>query len=154
MGSATHEGAALKRGTEGTDEQLVRVLEETATNKVLEKLEGPLKNIVHEAVAEAIVHAVHAEYPPRKLPAARRRATAKPEEIRRPKEGGRCDAVWRELDKIRQKRHATPALQDILRVGQKKRWNPNNTRVEYYNWRKANGISGRLTAGQQVGTNA
>lgn len=148
MGSATHEGA-LRRGTEGADEKLVKVLEETATHKVLEKLEEPLRNIVHEAVAEAIVHAVHAD-PRVRLPRrpARQRVST---EVKRPKEGGRCEKVWKELDRLAAKRDTPPQLQDILRVGERRSWNPNNTRVEYYQWRKANGISGRLSGSHRSG---
>src|SRR4051812_13676745 len=88
----------------GADEHLVRVLEDTAMAKIMEKLEQPLQNIVREAVREAVVHAVHSEgrttslnaLAPRAAPRRKRTATA---EAHRPKAGGRCDAVWKELDK-------------------------------------------------------
>lgn len=118
-----------------TDAAFVRNLEKAAMDKILEKLEGPLQGIVHDALSEAIVHAMHAE--PRSFAADRETS------IRLPKEGGLCAAVWIELDKVHAKK-GTPTLKEALKIGARKKWNPNNTRVEYYAWRKHKGISGRL----------
>lgn len=140
--------------TGGADEALVRVLEDTALAKIMEKLEGPLQNIVHEAVHEAIVHATHASGAPinpaalaPSVPSRRQRAATKTA-ASRPKAGGLCDAVWKELDKHREKR-GVPSLSDVQKLAKRKHWNPNNARVEYYNWRRANGISGRLPQAAQ-----
>jgi hypothetical protein len=134
---------AKKGAQEGADAKLVRVLEETAVHKVLERLEAALGPIVHEAVSEAIVHAMHADGAA--MPKAEPRSFApkgEAVEVKLPKEGGLCAAVWTELDKLAKK--GTPELQAILKVGGRKGWNANNTRVEYYRWRQAHGISGRV----------
>jgi hypothetical protein len=129
-----------KNGTEGADEKLVRVLEETAVNKILEKLDSVLPEIAKTAVAEAIVYAMHNDKVA--IPKRESRSFA-PKEARKPKEGGVCEAVWKELDRLKVKSKGVPKLADIQKVGDRKGWNPNNTRVEYYQWRKAQGISGR-----------
>lgn len=56
---------------------------------------------------------------------------------------GKCAQVHRQLDRMVAKQ-GTPALREIAKIGLKRGWNPNNTRSEYYSWRKAHGISGRL----------
>jgi hypothetical protein len=63
---------------------------------------------------------------------------------RRPKRGGRCEAVWRELDRMEARRKAVPRLSEIRKAGARKGWNENNTRIEYYQWRRSKGIHGRL----------
>jgi hypothetical protein len=57
---------------------------------------------------------------------------------------GVCAQVWKELDRI-QKRKPVPSLGDIMRVSSRRNWNENNTRIEYYAWRRAHGIHGRQT---------
>lgn len=109
----------------------VEVLEETTVNKILEMLEPSLREIVHKAVTEGVVHGNHTDTPPRA--------------VHRPKAGGRCAAVWDQLDAMKTASGVVPELQSILKVGKRKRWNANNTRVEYYAWRKAIGVSGRLS---------
>lgn len=144
MAAASQAGA--KTGAQGSDEKLVLVLEETATHKILEKLDGVLPEIAREAVREAIVHAIHAEGV--SVPKRRTARSQTPGDVKRPREGGRCDAVWKELDKLQAKKDAVPKLADIQKVGERRSWNPNNTRVEYYQWRKAKGISGRVDPGK------
>lgn len=61
-----------------------------------------------------------------------------------PNEGTKCRSVWNELDKMTKEAGHAPTLQEILGVARTKRWNANNTRTEYYHWRRANGIYGRL----------
>jgi len=63
--------------------------------------------------------------------------------VKRPSTGGKCRAVWDALD----------ALQGELEAGEKvtsamvkdlandEGWNPNNASIEFYQWRKFNGIS-------------
>lgn len=62
-----------------------------------------------------------------------------------PKAGGKCAAVWDELEKqFSREPNKIPALDDIMRVGKSHGWNSNNTRVEYYAWRRHKGIKGRV----------
>ena len=103
------------------------VLEETTVNKILEMLEPSLRSIVHKAVSEGVVHGDHTNATPH-----------------RPKAGGRCAAVWDQLDAMKLSSGVVPELQSILKIGKRKKWNANNTRVEYYAWRKANGVVGRI----------
>jgi hypothetical protein len=141
------DNAVANSGTEGgADEKIVRVLEKTVESKVLKGLRGTLPTLVHDAVHEAILTAVRRSdtLPIGRAPVRpRSRKSTTSSTPSRPKAGGRCEAVWKELDKLRAK-SGIPTLKDVLRMGQRKHWNPNNTRVEYYQWRKANGISGRL----------
>lgn len=101
-------------------------LEESAMRFLM----GKLPALVEEAVAKAVVTA---------------NAPAHHTVHRRPSKGGVCEAVWVELDTM-YANGVVPTFAQILRVSKKKRWNENNTRVEYYNWRQANGITGRLDA--------
>lgn len=64
---------------------------------------------------------------------------------KRPSDGTKCATVWSELDQLMKQKDEIPSLSEIQQIARRKRWNLNNTRVEYYNWRKANGIHGRLT---------
>lgn len=60
---------------------------------------------------------------------------------------GRCAQVWKTLDGLYQQ-NRIPTVDDILRVGRRRRWNPNNTRTEYYAWRRSHGIFGRMNQSQ------
>lgn len=122
--------------TNEMDNHTARTLEA----KVLRKLKRSLSEAVHEAVREL------ANDPP-SLPKGKHASDKERPSRRgvtRPLPGGLCDAVWAELDKIYARRKkAPPTLHEILEIGRKKGWNTNNTRVEYYCWRKYNGIEGR-----------
>lgn len=116
------------------DAHLVQVLQQGAAHKVLSRLNELLPSIVEESVRDAIVEAANVKLPDDRVNG----------EVRRPKDGGKCDQVWRELDRLAARSKGTPSLSDILGVAEKKKWNLNNARVEYYQWRKAHGISGRV----------
>lgn len=58
--------------------------------------------------------------------------------------GGVCQQVWEELDTIVEKTNHTPSITEVRKLASKKKWNQNNARVEYYRWRKANNITGRI----------
>uniref|UniRef100_A0AAU7B8W5 Uncharacterized protein n=1 Tax=Pseudomonas phage BL5 TaxID=3109218 RepID=A0AAU7B8W5_9VIRU len=134
----------LSVGTdENIDNKIVKVLEETVTTEVMKRLGAPLQAVVHDAVAEAIVAASHVEDQPAKAVQA-----AQDADPHRPRAGGRCAAVWEELDRLRAE-DDVPMLSDIMKVGRQRKWNENNTRVEYYQWRKFHGIRGRI--GRRVG---
>lgn len=129
----------LSVGTdENIDNKIVKVLEETVTTEVMKRLGAPLQAVVHDAVAEAIVAASHVGDQPVKAVQA-----AQDDDPHRPRAGGRCAAVWDELDRLRAE-DDVPMLSDIMKVGRQRKWNENNTRVEYYQWRKFHGIRGRL----------
>lgn len=125
-----------KQSLSGKDQQVVRALEQTVTSEVTKGL----PSLVHEAVMKALVVASNT---------AAEGAAPKSNgdtEIRRPKAGGRCAAVWDELDKLAAKGQA-PTLKQIQTVGKRRKWNENNTRIEFYQWRHYNGLRGRAVAG-------
>mgnify|MGYP003397738038 CR=1 FL=1 len=101
--------------------------------EVLKRIEEPLRTVVQDAVKEAITTASKIESEDKQPLKA---------EQQRPKTGGRCAAVWDELDKLN-KNQKVPSLKQIITVGKRKKWNENNTRVEYYQWRRFHGIEGR-----------
>lgn len=107
--------------------------------EVLHLLKEPLKDAVHEAVAHAVEKvALHPTHPAAHKPAPADSAVKAPH-----KPGGVCAAVWGELDRLAAKGE-TPTLAQIQKVGKRRKWNVNNTRIEYYLWRKAQGIHGRI----------
>ena len=112
--------------TKGAQKLNADKLEESAMRFLM----GKLPALIEEAVAKAVNTAS---------------APAHHTVLRRPSKGGVCEAVWAELDSM-YAGGEVPTFAQILRVSKKKRWNENNTRVEYYNWRQANGITGRLDA--------
>jgi hypothetical protein len=62
-------------------------------------------------------------------------------EIKRPKAGGLCAAVWAHLDK-----KGNITLQEMKATAEKKGWNVNNATIELYQWRKFNGIASHKKA--------
>jgi hypothetical protein len=61
-------------------------------------------------------------------------------ELKRPKAGGACAAVWGWLDK-----HRDAQLKDVRAVAQKKGWNLSNSEQELYQWRKFTGVASKGT---------
>lgn len=57
--------------------------------------------------------------------------------VKRPGPGGLCAAVWDYLD---EKGNCSP--KDMKPVAEARNWNYNNVRIELYQWRKFNGITG------------
>lgn len=133
-------GQRLGTETSPVDQKIVQVLEQTVETEVLKRIGEPLRAVVHDAVREAIVAASHVEEVPAESTAEEAARTSN--EPRRPKAGGRCAAVWDELDQLH-KDDGVPSLKQIMAVGKRRKWNENNTRVEYYQWRRAHGIHGR-----------
>lgn len=66
--------------------------------------------------------------------------------IKRPSAGGLCRAVWDSMDHHREITGAVPNTNDVRFLAEKNNWNKNNAMIEYYQWRKFNGISGRIAA--------
>lgn len=61
--------------------------------------------------------------------------------IKRPSAGGACRAVW---DFCWSAAPAIPTVAQVKAHAVKMGWNVNNASIEYYVWRKFNGISGRV----------
>lgn len=65
--------------------------------------------------------------------------------VKRPSAGGMCRAVWDALDAL-VAAGTQPAASDVKVLAEKNEWNKNNASIEFYQWRKFNGISGRTAA--------
>lgn len=63
--------------------------------------------------------------------------------VKRPSEGGMCRAVWDYCDALHTAEYV-PTAKDVKAQAEAAGWNPNNASIEYYQWRKFNGIRGRL----------
>jgi hypothetical protein len=110
------------------DEALVHVLEHKIKENVMTGLDAAIDQAIKRAVKSAIVSAVATE--PQPAP-----------KLARPAAGGRCAAVWETLDKLTADGKPLPTLNDMRKIGRRRRWNENNTRIEYYRWRRNNGIT-------------
>ena len=62
--------------------------------------------------------------------------------VKRPSAGGLCRAVWDYLDGVVAS-GAVPDAKGVKADAPTVGWNPNNASIEFYQWRKFNGISGR-----------
>jgi hypothetical protein len=68
--------------------------------------------------------------------------------VRMPSVGGMCRAVWDALSNMMTHDEASgtatvPTVADIKKLAEEKGWNVNNASIEYYQWRKWHGITGR-----------
>ncbi len=63
--------------------------------------------------------------------------------VTRPSAGGRCRAVWDALDAYRAETGMVPDAKVVRELAADEGWNPNNASIEFYQWRKFNGITGR-----------
>lgn len=63
--------------------------------------------------------------------------------VTRPSAGGRCRAVWDALDAYRAETNEVPTAAVVRSLAADEGWNPNNASIEFYQWRKYNGITGR-----------
>lgn len=64
--------------------------------------------------------------------------------IKRPSAGGACRAVWDKCDKLREENGGEiPTAKQVRAVAESMGWNMNNAMIEFYQWRKYNGITGR-----------
>lgn len=61
--------------------------------------------------------------------------------ITRPSVGGKCRAVWDWLDA-----HPAATSKDVKAAATEMGWNPGNASIEFYQWRKFHGITGRAKA--------
>jgi hypothetical protein len=62
--------------------------------------------------------------------------------VKRPSAGGMCRAVWDACDAI----GPSATAKDVKKLAETNGWNQNNASIEFYQWRKFNGIKGRQVA--------
>jgi len=62
--------------------------------------------------------------------------------IKKPSVGGQCRAVWDALDDM-VTAGTQPTAKQVKALAEERGWNPNNASIEFYQWRKFNGIRGR-----------
>lgn len=63
--------------------------------------------------------------------------------IKRPSAGGKCRAVWDALDALQTELGTQPTSKQVKVLADTQGWNSNNASIEFYQWRKFNGITGR-----------
>lgn len=64
--------------------------------------------------------------------------------VRRPSAGGLCRAVWDACWAHQAATGTPPTAKEVKAIAEANGWNPNNASIEYYQWRKFNGITGRV----------
>ncbi len=64
----------------------------------------------------------------------------------RPSKDGKCRQVWDKCDELRTANGGeAPSAKQMREVSEGMGWNTNNTMIEFYQWRKFNGIVGRAS---------
>jgi hypothetical protein len=63
--------------------------------------------------------------------------------VKRPSAGGKCRAIWDYLDGYVASVGVQPTSQTVKSAAEELGWNPSNASIEFYQWRKFNGIKGR-----------
>ena len=66
--------------------------------------------------------------------------------VKRPSAGGLCRAVWDACWAQKSETGEVPTAKWVKEKAAAMGWNPNNASIEYYQWRKYEGISGRVKA--------
>lgn len=66
--------------------------------------------------------------------------------VKRPSAGGLCRAVWDACWAHQETTGLPPTAKEVKALAEANSWNPNNASIEYYQWRKFNGITGRVKA--------
>jgi hypothetical protein len=61
--------------------------------------------------------------------------------VKRPSIGGKCRAIWDALDAHAEATGDDPTSKDVKALAATHGWNPNNASIEFYQWRKFNGIT-------------
>ena len=64
--------------------------------------------------------------------------------VKRPSAGGLCRAVWDACWAHQEIAGTPPTAKEVKAIAETNGWNPNNASIEYYQWRKFNGITGRV----------
>ena len=70
--------------------------------------------------------------------------------VKRPSAGGLCRAVWDACWAHQEITGTPPTAKEVKAIAETNGWNTNNASIEYYQWRKFNGISGRVKAAPAV----
>lgn len=65
--------------------------------------------------------------------------------VKRPSVGGKCRAIWDALDELQAELEEgeTVTSKMVQDLAKDEGWNKNNASIEFYNWRKFNGVKGR-----------
>lgn len=65
--------------------------------------------------------------------------------VKRPSIGGKCRAVWDALDELQAELEAGEVVTSkmVKDLATDEGWNANNASIEFYQWRKFNGVTGR-----------
>lgn len=63
--------------------------------------------------------------------------------IKRPSIGGKCRAIWDALDVHAETTGDDPTAKDVKAMAADHGWNPNNASIEFYQWRKFNGVNSK-----------
>jgi len=66
--------------------------------------------------------------------------------VRQPSAGGLCRAVWDWCSDFYTDHAEPPTAKEVRAHAEAIGWNTNNASIEFYNWRKFNGIRGRKVA--------
>ena len=66
--------------------------------------------------------------------------------VKRPSAGGLCRAVWDACWAHQEITGTPPTAKEVKAIAESNGWNSNNASIEYYQWRKFNGITGRVKA--------
>lgn len=66
--------------------------------------------------------------------------------VKRPSAGGLCRAVWDACWAHQEITGTPPTAKEVKAIAETNGWNLNNASIEYYQWRKFNGITGRVKA--------
>lgn len=64
--------------------------------------------------------------------------------VKRPSAGGMCRAVWDACWAHQEVTGTPPTAKEVKAIAETNGWNTNNASIEYYQWRKFNGITGRV----------
>ena len=65
--------------------------------------------------------------------------------VKRPSAGGLCRAVWDACWAHQAATATPPTAKEVKAIAETNGWNLNNASIEYYQWRKFNGITGRVS---------
>lgn len=123
------------------DIQEAKRIEKTVELAVVKAVRANIRVVVHQAVHQALgSELVETDVTP-KTPSKRSlRKTATrllDREVRNgvlsPMPGGLCWAVWLELDALHAK--GKDNLEELRKVSDRKKWNWNNSRTEFYRWK-------------------
>lgn len=97
-----------------------------------------------EMIGEYVCLACMGEWGPNPQPATGLKIEKdRPEQngVKRPSIGGKCRAIWDALDAYKVETGELPTSKTVKALAEDEGWNPNNASIEFYQWRKFNGIT-------------